>query len=174
LPLHSGIGGQEGFVVEPTDEDPGSPLYWQKLFAEASAPYESEPEQSTSLDTLRSLYSTVLANYEHRCAMTGVHYPPSGAFLHESLEIAPIRPLPSGGLLHVSNFLCLERRVVEAFRLGHIAVGPRLELVVDLSRFDPELLERLNPLGRLGLPKASVGQPDPAALAFHREHIFLR
>lgn len=160
-------------MAEPPDDDPGNPLYWQKLFAEASTPFEAEPAQAPTLDTLRGLYASVLSSYDHTCAMTGRRFAPPQDLLHDDLQIAAIRPLPQGGSLHVSNFLCLERQVADAFRVGLIAVGPRLELLVDLSRIDPELLERLNPLGRLRLPSSEVAQPDLSALAFHREHVFL-
>jgi predicted restriction endonuclease len=161
-------------MAASSDDDPGDPLYWQKLFAEASTPFEEEQEQKPSIETLRGLYASVLSAYEHTCAMTGEQYSPPPDLLHETLHIAAIRPLPRGGLLHVSNFLCLERSVADAFREGHISVGSQLELIVDLSRIDPELLERINPLGRLRLPTSEVARPDRAALAFHREHIFLQ
>lgn len=160
-------------MAEPPHDDPGHPLYWQKLFAEDSARYDPEPPQRASLETLRSLYSSVLANYDFACAMTGERFAPPDEFLHDSLAIAAIRPLTAGGPLHVSNFLCLEHHVAQAFREGHISVGPGLELIVDLSQLDPELLERLNPLGKLTLPQAAVAQPDRDAIAFHREHVFL-
>ena len=159
-------------MVEPPDDDPGNPLYWQKFLSEANTPFDADPEPP-SLETLRSLYSSVLVNYGHACAMTGVRFPPPAEFLHDSLEIAAIQPLAAGGVLHVSNFLCLERRAADAFRAGHIAVCPRHELIVDLSRIDPELLERLNPLGKLRLPQSEVAQPMQSALDFHREHVFL-
>ena len=160
-------------MAEPFDDDPGSPLYWQKLFAEASTPFETEPEQGPSIDTLRGLYASVLSSYDHTCAMTGVRFAPPEELLHDELQIAAIRPLPQGGQLHVSNFLCLERHAANAFRDGHLSIGPRLELIVDLSRIDPELLERLEPLGRLRLPSSDVAQPDLAAISYHRERVFL-
>jgi predicted restriction endonuclease len=161
------------FVIDPPDDDPGNPLYWQKLFAEDSTPFEIEPEQKPTVETLRGLYASVLAGYDYTCAITGRHFPPSQEFLHDVLQVAPIRPLTAGGVLHVSNFLCLEGAAADAFRIGQIAVGPRFELIVDLSRIDPELLERINPLGKLRLPVSGVAQPDLLGLAFHREHVFL-
>lgn len=155
-------------------EDPGHPDYWRKLLAESSAQFEAMPTEKPSLETLRSLYTQVLRSYGYTCALTGATFDPPADFLHDNLEVVPIRPLTMGGSLHVDNFLCLERRAGTAFRQGEIAVGPSLELVADLSRIDPDLLERLNPLGRLLLPDPGQSRPDAAALAFHREHIFLR
>lgn len=159
-------------VAEPPDDDPGSPHYWQKFLSEANTPFEGEPE-APALETLRSLYTGVLSNYGYACAMTGARFSSPAEFLHDRLEIAAIRPLASGGSLHVSNFLCLERATADAFRMGHIAVGPRFELIADLSRIDPELLERLNPLGTLILPHPEIAQPDLLALDYHRQHVFL-
>ncbi|MHA6690645.1 hypothetical protein [Devosia sp. A449] len=162
-------------MVEPPDDDPGSPLYWQKFFSDANTPFEADADpEPPPFETLRSLYSSVLVNYGYACAMTGAQFSPPAEFLHESLEVAAIRPLAAGGSLHVSNFLCLERRVADAFRAGEIAVGRQHQLIVDLSRIDPELLERLNPLGKLRLPQSEVAQPMQSALDFHREHVFLR
>jgi predicted restriction endonuclease len=160
-------------VTVPPEYSPGDPQYWQKLFAEESVPFEPELTSSNTVDTLRGLYSSVLADYEYTCAMTGVNFGVPQEFLHDALAIAPIRPLDSGGKLHVSNFLCLENRAAHAFRAGHISVGPRLQLLVDLSRIDPELLESLNPIGRLNTPRVDVAMPDAEALAYHRAHVFL-
>ena len=159
-------------MADGDEDDPGHPLYWRKFLEEAGARYEAEPNAPPSIDTLRQLYSGVLANYSYACAMTSERFDPPGDFLHEDLQIAAIKPLFAGGALHVSNFLCLEAAAAQAFRRGHVTIGPEYELIVDLSRIDPELLERLNPLGRLNLPGAEVGRPDKAALEFHRSRIF--
>ncbi len=154
-------------------DDPGSPSYWRRMFDEASTPFEPEPSQEPAAETLRSLYSHVLRAYRYRCAMTGRSYAPPVDFLHDHLGIVPIRPLTMGGALHVDNFLCLDSDAGAAFRSGHIAVGPASELIADLSRIDPELLESLHPLGRLLPPEPGLSQPDREALAFHRSRIFL-
>ena len=157
---------------EDTD-DPGHPLYWQKFLSEAETPYQAEPVAPPSIDTLRQLYTSVLANYGYACAMTGAQFAPPPDFMHDELQLAAIRPLTSGGMLHVSNFLCLETAAADAFRQGHISVGKSYGLIVDLSRIDPELLERINPLGRLRLPASEIARPDEAALAYHRHNVFL-
>lgn len=156
------------------EDDPGRAAYWQRFLQESAAPFEPEQVSPPSLETLRGLYAAVLQNYSYTCAMTGRTFAAPKDLLHDELRITPIRPLPLGGALHVSNFLCLENEADAALRAGHISVGPKLQLIADLSRIDPELLERLSPNGRLRLPVSEVAQPDPASLAFHREHIFLR
>lgn len=153
-------------------DDPGHPDYWRHLL-EPSVSFEAGPVDRPSLDTLRSLYSQVLLAYGYVCALTGKAFDPPRDFLHDRLEIVPIQPLTMGGALHVDNFLCLSRHAAEAFRAGHIGVGPHFELIADLSRIDPELLETLNPTGYLGRPNDTHRQPDLQAFAFHREHIFL-
>lgn len=153
------------------EDDPGHPLYWQKFLAEAGAAFEPAPETSISMEALRALYASIISHYRHACAMTGERFAPPEGLLHEALEVIAIRPPAAGGLRHASNFLCLSPAAANAFRRGHVAVGPELELLVDLSRIDPELLEHLNPRGRLIVPENPLARPDPQALAFHREHV---
>lgn len=155
------------------EDDPGHPLYWQKFLAEAGARYESEPPSSPTVETLRQLYSSVLSNYGFACAMTGAQFAPPEDFLHDELQIAAIQPLSKGGALHVSNLLCLDQEAAGAFRRGHVTIGPGYELLVDLSRISPELLDRLNPLGKLRLPAVDIAYPDSRAITFHRNHVFL-
>lgn len=155
------------------EDDPSDPLYWQKFLAEAGANFEIEPSAPPSIETLRQLYTSVLSNYGYACAMTGARFERPADFLHEDLQIAAIKPLAAGGALHVSNFLCLELAAATAFSGGHITIGKGYELIPDLSRVDPELLERLNAIGRLRLPETEIARPDPMALEFHRTNIFL-
>ena len=154
------------------EDDPSDPAYWNKFLGEGHTPFEPEPDHTPDIDTLRSLYAAVLSNYNYTCAITGRAYPPPAELLHDKLEVTPIQPLHLGGALHVSNFLCLEPEASQAFRAGHLAVGPQRQILADLSLVDPELLERTNPIGRLHLPELDVARPDPQALAFHRRHFF--
>lgn len=158
---------------DKTADDPGKPDYWLGGLAEATAPFSYSDDASASHERLALLYAAVLSAYDHSCAMTGLAGKPALGVMLEGLEVVAIRPLADGGALHVSNFLCLCDAARTAFERGHIAIGPELELLADLSRIDPELLERLNPLGRLRPPEGAQAQPDPAALAQHRHVIFL-
>ena len=155
-------------------DDPGHPDYWLRFLSEAQPLFEAAPSASPSIETLRSLYTHVLRAYHHTCALSGRAFEPATDFLHEHLEIVAIRPLGMGGSLHADNFLALERAAAAAFRGGHLTIGPGLQIIADLSTLDPELLDGLAPGGRLVLPAAGTARPDPAALAFHREHIFMR
>jgi len=156
------------------DDDPGNANYWRQLFGETSEPFEAELREPTSIETLRLLHQHVLENYGFICAATGVKFAPSAQpwGLRDDLLVVPIKPPMAGGPLHVSNYLCLAKAAAEAFRLGHFAVGPHLELIVDLSRIDPDLVERLNADGRLRAPQEKA-RPDPESLSFHRAEIFL-
>lgn len=155
------------------EDDPGHPRYWEKFLAEASATFEHAPEPPPSPEVLQALYAGIISHYSYACAMTGKKFAPSERLLRDDIEIVAIRPLADGGALHVRNFLCLSPAAAHAFRLGHVSIGPGLELLADLSRIDPELLESLSPLGRLAVPENPLVQPDPGALAFHRRRVFL-
>ena len=45
-------------------------------------------------------------------------------------------------------------------------------IVVDFRQIDPELLERINPDGRLLVSDNPLLCPTPENLAWHRRHIF--
>ncbi len=153
------------------DDDPGQAPYWLKLFQEASSPFDTELAHGASPEIVRQLYMAALAQYRHTCAATGAVFAQSAQLLRDDITVTPIRPLAAGGALHVNNLLCLCSSAGHAFRQGHMTIGNKLELLVDLSRIDPELLEKLNPNGRLWVPAGATG-PDPEAIRFHREHVF--
>ena len=151
-------------------DDPGNPAYWLRGLEEAAVPFggfEAEP-----LESYTGLFQSVLRHYGYRCALTGLEAGPVSA--HSLLEVTPLRPRDAGGSLQVSNFLCLSAEAHRAFEAGHLTIGPGYEIIVDLSRLDPELLTRLNPDGRLALPSDPAAAPDPEGLAFHRSQVFLR
>jgi predicted restriction endonuclease len=152
-------------------DDPGKPEYWLHGMDEAAAPFVHDP--APSLQTLTDFYGAVVRAYGYRCAMTGLAGEPALGVMRDGLEVVAIRPLAHGGALHVSNFLCLSDAARTAFERGHIAIGPKLELLVDLSRIDSELLERLHRPGRLRPPEGAQAQPDQRALAYHRSKMFL-
>ncbi len=57
---------------------------------------------------------------------------------------------------------CLD--AIHAYERGQLALGPRYNFLVDMETVDPELLEALNPIGRLRLPSGSSAPPSPTAL----------
>ena len=56
---------------------------------------------------------------------------------------------------------------IHAYERAHLALGPRYNFLVDLETIDPELLERLNPIGRLTAPSDPAFYPSQAALTPH-------
>ncbi|HVY51135.1 MAG TPA: hypothetical protein VHA07_06185 [Devosia sp.] len=56
---------------------------------------------------------------------------------------------------------------IHAYERGHLALGPRYEFLANLATISPELLEALNPIGRLALPADASLRPSPAALTAH-------
>jgi predicted restriction endonuclease len=147
-------------------EGPFGPDYWMAAFDEAGSTF-----LSADLEARRALYEAVLHYYNFTCAMTGAVFAAMEG-IHPNLEVSAIQPLEAGGTLDVSNFIALSADADIAFQRGHLSVGPDFGLLADLSRIDPELLERLNPNGRLRLPADERAWPNEDRLAFHRADIF--
>jgi hypothetical protein len=98
------------------------------------------------------------------CALTG------GPLMPDALPTA-IR-WEGANRLHVNNLLLFSPLAEAAFRAGHFTVRDDLSIILDFSRIDPELLEMINPSGRLRAPQNPALQPAPENLAWHRRHIF--
>lgn len=147
---------------------PYGPDYWKQAFSEAGSAF-----LSADLEARRALYEAVLHYHNFTCAMTGAAFAAMEG-IHPDLQVSAIRPIAAGGVLDVSNFIALSADADFAFQRGHLSVGPNQSLLADLSRIDPELLERLNPNGRLRLPEDMRAWPSEDSLAFHRGHIFAR
>jgi len=124
-----------------------------------------------STETYRAVYKLALERAEYTCAFTGQVFD-SFAGVHPDLNVVAIRPLGAGGSLHTSNFLVLSKTATEAFDRGYLTVGDDHSIIADLSGLDPDLLEALNPLGRLVLSPNRDFWPDTDQLAYHRRHIF--
>lgn len=106
----------------------------------------------------------ILEAYDYRCAFTGTDLrdagtaDPAGALLRlTSLDPRPNELLPA------------TPDAIFAFERGHLAIGPSMNFLVDLARISPELLEQLNPSGRLRLPHTQALYPPSALLKAHRE-----
>jgi len=123
------------------------------------------------LDTFRALGEAVLRNYGYSCAMTGQSEagrsePPGRP------QVEAIRPRSLGGEVHVTNCIALAPAAAQAFAAGHITLTDDLRMIVDMSRIDPELVEKLNPLGYLTAPRDESLGPSRASLEWHREQVF--
>ena len=123
-------------------------------FDEAQAPFTGQ-----ALDV-----SAIFAAYGNRCAFTGADLKadakadPFGCVLRLGGE-----PIGLGNIIPA----CLD--AIYAYERGRLAIGSRFEFLVALDRIDPELLERLNPIGRLSLPADPAFYPNAALLKAHRD-----
>jgi hypothetical protein len=124
------------------------------------------------LETFAALDRAVKRNYGHICALTGLSEAGQARYRVEDLQLAPIRPLPEDGPVHVTNCLVLAPAAAEAFAARHLTVAGDLSVIVDVSRIDPDLLEAINPIGRLAVPEDESLRPDPRHLAWHRRRFF--
>lgn len=125
---------------------------------EAQAGFTGQP---TTLDAL-------FAAYDMRCAFTG-----ESIAAHAAIDPLGVLLLlgapPTGGAIQASLAIPAVADAIFAYERGHLAIGARGEFLVALDRIAPELLERLNPIGRLALPTDPAFRPSPAALRAHRE-----
>jgi hypothetical protein len=117
----------------------------------------SEAQARFTADPLAALF----AAYGSACAFTGRSLAAEAAadargYLltlgDNPLTLDPARLIPA----------CLE--AIHAYERGHLALGPRYNFLVDLETIDPELLEALNPIGRLILPADPSLHPSQAAM----------
>ena len=124
-------------------------------FDEAQAPFAG-----AALDL-----GPVFVAYGNRCAFTGADLSGRAASdpLGVLLDLAPAAPMAAGRLIPAMP------DAAYAYERGHLALGSRFEFLVALDRIDPELLERLNPIGRLAMPADPAFAPDSRLLKAHRE-----
>ena len=115
------------------------------------------PPVAAVLETLRRETGNV-------CALTGAPLPPDA--------IPTAIRWEGADRLHVNNLLLLAPFAVAAFREGHFTIRDDFSIIVDFSRIDPELLETINPNGKLRVPNNPALRPAPENLAWHRRHIF--
>ena len=87
-------------------------------------------------------------------------------------DIVAIRPREFGGALHTRNYMPMVPIAARAWEHGVISIGANGDVIADLSALDPDLLESMDSGGRLLLPDDPSRHPDPANLAYHRQHIF--
>jgi hypothetical protein len=119
-----------------------------------------ETQARLTADPVASLF----AAYGFACAFTGTDLraeavaDPRGALL-----ILGPDPLTTDPTLLIPASL----DAIHAYERNHLALGPRYNFLVDLEAIDPELLEALNPIGRLTAPSDPSFYPSQAALTPH-------
>lgn len=106
----------------------------------------------------------IFASYGFACAFTGQDLrAEASADPHGYLLDIGSRPPSADATLLIPASL----DAIHAYERGHLALGPRYEFFANLATISPELLEALNPIGRLKLPSEPGFMPAQAALTAH-------
>ena len=137
-------------------------------FQEAVVPFA---QANLSLGDYLQLNREVLAAYDYTCAATQARFNAETA-VSANLVVIPIHPVETGGALVRNNLLPLVPAAAQAFRDGDFTIGVDFELVVDLSRVDPQLLRMFHHSGKLLVPKDRQFVPDAESLYHHRHLIY--
>jgi hypothetical protein len=113
---------------------------------------------------VRDAFAPIFVAWGHACAFTGrdLHAEAAADPRGYLLVLGP-DPLTSDPTLLIPASL----NAIHAYERGHLALGPRYNFLVDLETIDPELLEALNPIGRLATPSDPSFYPSQAALTPH-------
>jgi hypothetical protein len=143
-----------------------------QALAEAQAVFLQD--RDAELDAYLKVHDRVLQRWKYRCVFTGAQFGPAETRPHPHLSVVAIRPRELGGPLHVRNYLPMLPEVERAWTHGHLTLGPSLGFQISAKRIDPELAERLLPLGKLDLPEEPSLWPDLELIAYHRTNIFDR
>lgn len=128
--------------------------------AQASFHPTSDPVQFPQC--LLAFQSSVLDHYGQSCAVTDHNH-------NRRLVAAPIRPVGQGGQMITRNCLVMAEDAAAAFAQFHFTLGADDELIVDCSRIDPELTERLYANGYARLPSDAAARPSTESLGWHRQ-----
>ena len=108
--------------------------------------------------------AAVFAAYGGACAFTGIDLrAEAAADPRGNLLVIGPDPLTNDPALLIPASL----DAIHAYERGHLALGPRYNFLVDMEAIDPELLEALNPIGRLTAPSDPSFYPSQAALTPH-------
>lgn len=170
-PLAAGIdvAGEAG-AVEVSDED-FADIVQRGGRIDVGASEDAQAFLDGGLDRLTAISRQVMERWDYRCAITGERHP-GATGMHDELGIVAIRPLALGGPLHVRNCLPMVKAAADAWLRGTISATQNLEIIVVERHVDVDLLERMRPSRTLLVPGDADLGPDPAHLAYHRQHIF--
>lgn len=157
----------EDILLQAAGMDAGA-----RVLQEAQAVFAHD--RQSGLDAYLKVHDQVLRRWKHRCVFTGAQFEPSATRPHPHLKVVAIRPRELGGQLHVRNYLPMLAEAEHAWLSGHLTIGSEYGFIVAERRIDPELHEKLLPLGRLNLPAEPSLWPDAASIAYHRANIFDR
>ncbi|HEY9012566.1 MAG TPA: hypothetical protein VIN06_16285 [Devosia sp.] len=137
-------------------------------FEEAATPFSHEKRD---LEQYMRANREVLAAYDYTCAATRARFNAEAA-ISTNIVVIPIQPIELGGQLVPNNLLPMVPDAAQAFRDGDFTIGVDFELIVDLSRIDPDLLRVLHHSGKLLLPTDRQFVPDAESLHYHRTTIY--
>lgn len=127
----------------------------------------SEPPTPQVTRVPQDLFTRQLAaQQEDICAFSAIETSEGMAFI--------IRPLDQGGRWHAGNFLFLHTEPGELFSAFAWTIGPRFELITDLSAMTPYVTETANSTGFLAISDQAMETLDREALAWHRQQFFDR
>jgi hypothetical protein len=134
----------------------------------------SEREQLVRVRRVQGFFrAAVLTSYEHRCALSGLAVP-------ELLNASHITPWSASVPRRAdpTNGICLNALLDRAFDRGLFTFDESLRVVVSArwTSIEPDVAERLDLADLHGRRLTMPGRfaPDPAAVGFHREHVFRR
>ncbi|GHA26865.1 hypothetical protein GCM10007989_23350 [Devosia pacifica] len=133
------------------------------------APTEFVTEVERVPRSAAELYRFVLLRSGGHCELSGSS--PASLVSRAATDVEFIKPGHFGGKAEMGNALALSEAAARAFRFFHLTIGPDFEIIADHSVIDPELVERLNPDGRLKVPEhlqAEIGR----SLEWHRRKFF--
>ena len=123
-------------------------------------------EAQAGFDTASEI-DLIFAAYGYRCAFTGA----SLKGLNEAdagASLVRLYSTQSPQFVHRDLVIPGVAEIANAFRNGHIAIGPHYNFLLDWSRIDRDLASRLNDDGHLRLPPEEFF-PNRDALREHRD-----
>lgn len=130
--------------------------------AEEATPFEWAP------NALQHLEQQVLEAYGNRCALTGASDDQS------KLVATPIKAMAAGGAIRADNLVSFSESAADAFSHFHLTIGDNLEIIVDTSLIDPELLDVINASGRVIEASNREMRPATDVLVWHRRQFASR
>ena len=167
---------QAGFakVLEEVGPRGRSPFQHERAYqvAEESSEFERPIVERVIARPFRdaAFAVAVKAAYQETCAVTGLRIINGGG--RAEVQAAHIRPVAEGGSDSVRNGIALSGTVHWMFDRGLISIDTDHAILVAKDKVPDTALRMIREERRLILPCRADALPNPAMLAFHREHVF--
>lgn len=172
--LERGIPDEEPVLPRA---DPPTQVAVNSLVMEEHTPFVFDAERervafySSRLVRDRVFRRVVLDAYDCRCAVTGLKFINGGG--RAEVQAAHIKPVEHQGPDDIKNGVALSGTAHWMFDRGLIGLSDDLDVLVSRQVNDIESVWKLvNPTRRAAAPKHPSHRPNPAYLAWHREHCF--